>query len=168
MMKADPAYVAALVKAVAANRFDIVESLLAGGLDVNARVCDEQGASVGPTALHAAVSGGHVGMVRRLLAAGAQVNAVTEEGITPLLLAAAHSQCECAHLLLAVGADVQAANNAGYTALHAAARCGCVPLLCELVAAGADWLYELPEWEAIYDEETRKSYVVSGYFGGEH
>ena len=106
MMNADPAYVAALVKAVAANRSDIVESLLAGGLDVNARVCDEQGAPVGPTALHAAVSGGHVGMVRRLLAAGAQVNAVTEEGITPLLLAAAHSQCEVAHLLLVAGADV--------------------------------------------------------------
>lgn len=26
-----------------------------------------------------------------------------------------------------------------------------------MVAAGADWLYELPEWEAIYDEDTRKT-----------
>ena len=26
-----------------------------------------------------------------------------------------------------------------------------------MVAAGADWLYELPQWEAIYDEETRKA-----------
>ncbi|MDE7332026.1 MAG: SEC-C domain-containing protein [Lachnospiraceae bacterium] len=26
-----------------------------------------------------------------------------------------------------------------------------------MVAAGADWLYELPEWEAIFDEETRKT-----------
>ena len=26
-----------------------------------------------------------------------------------------------------------------------------------MVAAGADWLYELPEWEAIYDEDTRKA-----------
>lgn len=25
-----------------------------------------------------------------------------------------------------------------------------------MVAAGADWLYELPEWEEIYDEEKRK------------
>ncbi len=25
-----------------------------------------------------------------------------------------------------------------------------------MVAAGADWLYDLPEWEAIYDEATRK------------
>jgi len=25
-----------------------------------------------------------------------------------------------------------------------------------MVAAGADWLYGLPQWEAIYDEETRK------------
>ncbi|MBO5565566.1 MAG: SEC-C domain-containing protein [Lachnospiraceae bacterium] len=25
-----------------------------------------------------------------------------------------------------------------------------------MVAAGADWLYNLPEWEPIYDEETRK------------
>ena len=25
-----------------------------------------------------------------------------------------------------------------------------------MVAAGADWLYELPQWEAIYDEATRK------------
>lgn len=26
-----------------------------------------------------------------------------------------------------------------------------------MVAAQADWLYELPEWEAIFDEETRKT-----------
>ena len=26
-----------------------------------------------------------------------------------------------------------------------------------MVAAGADWLYELPEWEAIFDDETRKT-----------
>lgn len=26
-----------------------------------------------------------------------------------------------------------------------------------MVAAGADWLYELPEWEDIFDEETRKA-----------
>ncbi len=26
-----------------------------------------------------------------------------------------------------------------------------------MVAAGADWLYELPEWNDIYDEETRKA-----------
>ena len=26
-----------------------------------------------------------------------------------------------------------------------------------MVAAGADWLYGLPEWEAIYDEDTRKA-----------
>lgn len=26
-----------------------------------------------------------------------------------------------------------------------------------MVAAGADWLYQLPEWEAIFDEETRKA-----------
>ena len=26
-----------------------------------------------------------------------------------------------------------------------------------MVAAGADWLYELEEWEAIFDEETRKA-----------
>ena len=26
-----------------------------------------------------------------------------------------------------------------------------------MVAAEADWLYELPEWEAIFDEETRKA-----------
>ena len=26
-----------------------------------------------------------------------------------------------------------------------------------MVAAVADWLYELPEWEAIFDEETRKT-----------
>ena len=25
-----------------------------------------------------------------------------------------------------------------------------------MVAAGADWLYELPEWEEIFDEEKRK------------
>ena len=26
-----------------------------------------------------------------------------------------------------------------------------------MVAAGADWLYELPQWNDIYDEDTRKA-----------
>lgn len=30
-------------------------------------------------------------------------------------------------------------------------------LFKNMVAAGADWLYGLPEWEAIYDEDTRKA-----------
>ncbi len=30
-------------------------------------------------------------------------------------------------------------------------------LYMNMVAAGADWLYDLPGWEKIYDEETRKA-----------
>ena len=29
-----------------------------------------------------------------------------------------------------------------------------------MVAAGADWLYNLPEWESIYDEEKRKELYI--------
>ena len=94
----DPDYIAGFINAAIAGRCDIVKSLLDGGMDVNAQLLDEQQRPQGPTALHAATNGGHVALLRLLLAAGAHVNAVTGDAITPLQLAAAKGLAECAPL----------------------------------------------------------------------
>lgn len=123
-MKDDPDYIIAFVNAAIAGRCDIVKSLLDGGMDVNAQLLDEQQRPQGPTALHAAANGRHVALLRQLLAAGAHVNAVTGDAVTPLQLAAAQGFAEGAHLLLVAGADVNMKSAGGNSALHAAARSG--------------------------------------------
>jgi len=57
--------------------------LLAAGADANAKAAD------GSTPLHQAVQEEHVGMIRALAAAGAKLDAVNKDNLTPLLLAEA-------------------------------------------------------------------------------
>jgi len=57
--------------------------LLAAGADPNAKAAD------GSTPLHQAVQEEHVGMIRALAAAGAKLDAVNKDNLTPLLLAEA-------------------------------------------------------------------------------
>jgi ankyrin repeat protein len=57
--------------------------LLAAGADANAKAGD------GSTPLHQAVQEEHVGMIRALAAAGAKLDAVNKDNLTPLLLAEA-------------------------------------------------------------------------------
>lgn len=75
---------------------------------------------LGMTLLHVAVRRGNEKIAARLLAAGANAEAATEDGDTPLMDAARHSDLRCLKLLLAAGASVSAANMQGHTALFAA------------------------------------------------
>ena len=61
-----------------------------------------------------------LGMIKALLARGADVNLCGLRGITPLMLAAIDSPPEVIETLLAAGADVNAESEEGYTALSAA------------------------------------------------
>lgn len=76
--------------------------------------------------------------VRRLLAAGARVDARTERGMTPLALAASAGTPETIQLLLGAGADPNAADREGSPLLLFAAATGDERKVQALLRAGAD------------------------------
>lgn len=72
--------------------------------------------------LFAAVRYGDTKRVRRLLAAGAPVDARDDGGQTPLLAAASSKRLGTSRLLIQLGADVDASDQNGETAMYWAAR----------------------------------------------
>ncbi|KAK7793506.1 hypothetical protein R5R35_001842 [Gryllus longicercus] len=91
---------------------DIVAALLAGGTPPNAR---PHGL---PPALFAAISDG--ACVLELLEAGADPNAVDDEGQTPLHYAAAANEHTVIRILLTYDANLDARDNAGRTPIDLA------------------------------------------------
>jgi len=85
--------------AVAAEKPEIVQALLAAGANVNARTDDRKS-----TALRAAARAGHADIVSMLVKAGVEVNARTNCGETALLLAAESGHIEVVRMLLGAGA----------------------------------------------------------------
>lgn len=79
----------------------VCDALLAAGADP-----DAARPANGAVPLGAAAQGGHLGIVERLLAHGASVDAHPESHATPLMAAALHARPEVAHRLLDAGADV--------------------------------------------------------------
>ena len=70
----------------------------------------------GRTALHHASSCGHTGCARELITRGADVNAATNNGITPLMLASWRGRIDAVRLLLIAGADKRRVDAEGRTA----------------------------------------------------
>jgi hypothetical protein len=68
-------------------------------------------------ALLAAIKKGEIKVVEKLLRAGANPNAITEDGDTPLMLAAIYADAGCMKSLLNKGANPNFQNKAGATAL---------------------------------------------------
>ena len=121
----------------------------------NARVKDIRAGRAGGTgAVEGAASRASAEILRVLLAAGAEPHLTTDDGTTPLMVAAGLGRStytprelrgvrspgaeRAVEILLAAGADVNAANEAGFTALHGAAFRGLNEVLEYLVARGAD------------------------------
>jgi len=90
----------------------------------------------GVTPLMRASGAGHEGVVRALLAAGADATAAAKDGTTALHAACGGGREAVARLLVAAGADVGASDRAGKTPL-AALPAGCDALAGLLRAAGA-------------------------------
>ena len=74
----------------------------------------------GYTPLMWSSSRGHAGIVKALLAAGADENAATNHGWTALIWACYYGRLECARLLVAAKALVNARSREGYTPLNCA------------------------------------------------
>jgi ankyrin repeat protein len=110
--------------AAAIGSTDVMRLLIHGGADVNATT------TINATALMWA--GPNAAKVSVLLAHGADVHVVAENGRTALWVAAASDgSADAVKLLLAKGADPKTADKTGATTLWAAAlgndrkRCGC-------------------------------------------
>jgi ankyrin repeat protein len=92
----------------------------------------------GFTALHYACFFGGAPAAGALLVAGADPDAVAENGIRPLHSAAAARETEAARVLLEAGADPNARQAGGFTALHAAAQHDDAATATLLLQHGAD------------------------------
>lgn len=157
---------AALLRAVEADRADIVEALLEAGADrevrdergfvalivatirgswAAARVLIEHGADtdvygeMGNGVIHMAAHRGPVDFMRLLLDRGLPINYQNHWGGTPLLEAAERDgRDEVIALLLERGADPAPSNNAGYRPLQLAAMAGKVNVLKMILARMKD------------------------------
>lgn len=89
-------------------------------------------------ALADAAADGRIADVQRLIAEGADPNAVGREGVSPLMWALVHRNADGMAALLASGADAAHADTFGETALHMAARTDDPRFLETLLDAGAD------------------------------
>ena len=90
------------------------------------------------TPLHLAVSGGHKGMVERLLRSGADPTAADNDGRTALHWAAWEGHKEVIEILLRSGANIAAVDKYGRTVVHWAAGGGHKDLAEMLLINGAD------------------------------
>jgi ankyrin repeat protein len=121
--------------AAALGRTDVLQELIAADPSlVGAYAYD------GWTPLHLAAFFGHRHVVERLIAAGADLNAISRNGLknTALNAAIAGKHPDVAMLLIGAEADVTIADSGGYTPFHIAAEEGFVPVVKALLARGAD------------------------------
>lgn len=90
------------------------------------------------TALHAATEHRRLGIMQLLIDAGADVNARTRSGRTPLMLAAKHSTDDAADLLADNHADIHAKDNDGLSPLGHAVYHQKPDVAASLLARGAN------------------------------
>ena len=111
----------------------LVRTLLEHGANVNAAQGD------GMTALHWAADRGDVPLTVALLAAHANVRAVTRIGAyTPLHIASKSGNADVVRALIKAGSDVNAVTSNGATPLHFAAAAGNVDAINALLDRGAN------------------------------
>lgn len=102
------------------GRAEAAKTLIAAGADVNAAATN----AFKVQALHAAVAGRNMEIIRAVLAAGADANAPQQAGFRPIHEAASSGNRELAELLIAHGADPSLVNDAGQSSIDLAREKG--------------------------------------------
>ena len=103
-------------------------------------------ANYGWTALHYAASTGQTQMTRFLIDKGAEVNARTERGVTPLYMAARVIATPTVDVLLKAGADKTLCNDQGISPADIAKKRGDSTLAKKLaIKACAPWPVQEPD-----------------------
>lgn len=105
----------ALMLAALRGQEQLVTRLLVRGAEVN---------KTGWTALHYAATGGHARIAAILIAARADINALSPNGTTPLMMAAMYGNSDTVRLLLGSGAEAYPVNDLGLTAEDFATKAG--------------------------------------------
>lgn len=124
--------------AVVYDQADLVLFLLSNRATVDVKIPDEFSDGF-QTPLHFACIRGYDKIIRILLDKGANVNAVTQENVTPLMFACRRTtSTDILSLLIDRGSDVNACNNAGATALYSACCIGSTKSVETLLLCGAD------------------------------
>ncbi|KAJ6249438.1 ankyrin repeat protein [Anaeramoeba flamelloides] len=124
----------ALYCAVLSRKISAVEALIKGGARLDFHFGDE-----GKKALHLACNLGRADMVELLIAYGANVNAITSKGFTPLHSAIENGSVGCVEVLLQNNADVNLVfGDQKKTALHYATQIGNIQMCVLLLKYGAD------------------------------
>ena len=120
---------------------------------------------------------GDAEMVKHLLAAGANVNAVNKNNLTALFMAALQGRLEILRILVDAGAGVNTCNKDGWPVVMAAARNGHAEVVRQLIIAGADvnvasnkggTALGAAEWAANNQAEIRKMADEGYIVGFEH
>ena len=122
---------ARLRDAVANQNLDEVRRMLKTDADVNNLWHDE-------TVLMSASHGGHLAVVNVLLAAGAEVDKMSFDGMTALMKASRLGHVDIIKALLDNGANVNMVDKSGNTALMFASWMGHIAVVNELLAKGAN------------------------------
>jgi uncharacterized protein len=120
--------------AAALGRLEALASAVATDNSVNSYAYD------GWTPLHLAAFFGQRDAAEQLLAAGANLVAVSHNSLTntPLHAAVAGGHVDLSLMLIEHGADVHAVDAGGHTPLHIAAEAGYLPIVKALLARDAD------------------------------
>ena len=121
---------------------EIFRAVMSGDLNTTKALLEEHPEWVNATSwgewmpLHRASQMGHEDIVACLLAKGADIEAKTCLGMTPLYVAIYSRQVAVSRYLIAKGADVFSKRSDGETMLHIAAAVGSTPIVELLIAKG--------------------------------
>ncbi len=111
----------------------LIKALLKAGAALEGKNIWDEG-----TALHTAAFGGHLPVLKTLIAAGANIEAHQDDRTTPFYLAAVYDEPKTARALIRAGANPNAADDRRRTPLHFAVRQRNYDMVKLLVESGAD------------------------------